>query len=98
MKIFTLILSHFSLPQSVSILQGEMVPKILRKLTFRDFIGLFYQILISKTHVDFKIYSADRDGSFDTHIAIFSMSFMSRDMCHKMPENVILGHFITHVT
>ena len=76
MQIFTFFLSRFGLPQSVSILQGEMV-KNTKGIDIQKFFGLFDQKLISKRRVDFKIHSADRDGSFDTHIAIFHVIYVT---------------------
>ena len=83
MQIFTFFLSRFGLQQSVLILQGEML-KNTKEIDIRRFFGLFDQKLISKRRVDFKIHSADREGSFETILPYF-MSFMSHDMCHKMP-------------
>ena len=76
MQIFTYFLSRFGLPQSVSILQGEML-KNTKEIDIRRFFGLFDQKLISKRRVNFKIHSADQDGSFDTHIAIFHVIYVT---------------------
>ena len=74
MQIFTFFLSRFGLPQSVSILQGEMV-KNTKEIDIRRFLELFDQKLILKSCVDFKIHSADQDESFDTHIDIFHVIY-----------------------
>ena len=76
MQIFTFFLSRFGLPQSVSILQAEMI-KNTKEIDNRRFFGLFDQKLISNRRVDFKIHSDDQDGSFGTHIAIFHVIYVT---------------------
>ena len=73
---FHFFLSRVGLPQSVSILQEEIV-KHTKEIDIRRFFGHFDFKLISKRHVDFKIHSADRDGSFDTHNAIFHVIYVT---------------------
>ena len=69
MQIFTFFLSRFGLPQSISILQGEMLENT-KEIDIRRYFRIFDQKSLSKKRVDFKIHSADRDGFFDIRIAI----------------------------